>query len=279
MHQDVLRIAVAVLQHTQQLDQLGVDAVDADLDDGALTGLADRFFDLLLGLAHDLLDAARMNPAVGDEPFQRDPRDFAPDRIVARDHDRLGRIVDDDIDPGGGFDGADVAPFTTNDAALHLVVGQRQHGDRALGDEFAGQALDRDRDDALGAAVGFLARLLLDYPDLAGCVMARLPHHLFDPLAARFVASQSGDRLEFSAGRLDQLLTLGLAVGQAFFFRAEGLVAPVKLGLAPLERLQALVDTLLAGRELALQRGQLTVLLAHLTFGLRAHLHYQILGL
>src|SRR5512146_2796309 len=138
MHQDVLRVTVAVLQHPQQLDQLGMDAVDADLDDRALAGLADRFLDFLFGLAHDLFDTARMNPAVGDEPLQRDPRDFTPDRVMARDHDRLGGVIDYDIDAGGSLDRADVASFAAYDAALHLVVGQRQHRNSALGDELAG---------------------------------------------------------------------------------------------------------------------------------------------
>jgi hypothetical protein len=40
MHQHVLRVAVPVLQHPQQLDQFRMDAVDADLDDRALAGLA-----------------------------------------------------------------------------------------------------------------------------------------------------------------------------------------------------------------------------------------------
>src|SRR5579872_2933258 len=260
MHQDVLRVAVAVFQHAEQLDQLGMDAVDADFDDGALSGFADRFLDFLFGLAHDLLDAPRMNPAVRDEPLERDPRDFAPDRVVARDHDRFGRVVDDDIDAGGGLDGADVAPLAANDAALHLVVGQRQHRDRALGDEFAGQPLDCDRDDAFGAPVGLLARLLLDHPDLASGVMARLPGHLFDHLAARLLAGQAGYRFELGPRRFDKFLALGLAVGQALLFRTEVLVAPIKIALAPLERLQALVDTLLARHEFALERGQFAML-------------------
>ena len=88
-----------------------------------------------------------------------------------------------------------------------------------------------------------------------------------------------GDRLELRPRRLDQFLPLGLAVGKAFLFRAEVLVAPVKLALAPLERLQPLVDTLLARGELALQRGQLAMLVAHFAFGLRAHFYEQVLGL
>ena len=65
--QHVLRVAVAVLEHAEQLDQLGMHAVDAELEDRLLAGLADALLDLLLGLAHHLLDAAGMDAPVGDQ--------------------------------------------------------------------------------------------------------------------------------------------------------------------------------------------------------------------
>ena len=163
----------------------------------ALAGLADRFLDFLLGLAHDLLDASRMDAAVRDEPLERDPRDLAPNRVVARDDDRFGRVVDDDIDAGGGLDRADVAALAADDAALHLVVGQRDHRDRALGDELAGQPLDRDRDDPLGAPVGLLARLLLDHADMAWRRRVRAcPIISSISGALGLLAGQAGDRFE-----------------------------------------------------------------------------------
>ena len=114
--------------------------------------------------------------------------------------DRLGGVVDDDIDAGGGLDGADVAALAADDAALHLVAGQRDHRDGALGDELAGQPLDGDRDDPLGAAIGFLARLLLDHADMLGRVVARLPDHLVDQAALGLLARQAGDRFELARG-------------------------------------------------------------------------------
>src|SRR5271168_1444007 len=115
MHQHVLRVAVAVLEHPEQLDQLRMDSVHADFDNRALPRLADRFLDLLLGLAHDFLDTPRMNPAVRDELLQRDPRDLAANRIVARDNHRFGSVVDNDIDPGGSLDRADIAALAPDD--------------------------------------------------------------------------------------------------------------------------------------------------------------------
>src|SRR5205823_5263467 len=75
MLEHVLSIAVAVLQHTEELDELGVNAVNADLEDRLLPRLTDVAVELLLGLANDVLDPARMNAPVGDQPREREARD------------------------------------------------------------------------------------------------------------------------------------------------------------------------------------------------------------
>ena len=63
-----------------------------------------------------------MDPPVGDEFLQRKPRDLPPNRIEARHDDSIGRVVDDDIDSGGQLERANVSPFATDDASLHLIV-------------------------------------------------------------------------------------------------------------------------------------------------------------
>ncbi len=109
--------------------------------------------------------------------------------------------------------------------------------------------------------------------------MTRLRGHLFDDLAAGFVAGQPGDGLEPGPRRVDQLLAFGFAVGERLLAAAEILLAAAKLALAPLEGFGALVDAFLARRELALERGEFAMLVAHLALGLRAHLDQQIFGL
>ena len=49
--------------------------------------------------------------------------DFAADGVEAADDDHAGRVVDDHVDAGGLFEGADVAAFAADDAALHFVAG------------------------------------------------------------------------------------------------------------------------------------------------------------
>src|ERR1700682_4109524 len=86
-----------------------MDPMHADFDNRALSRFANRFLDLLLGLAHDFFDTSGMNPAVGDKLLERDSGNLAADRIVARDNHRFGSVVDNDIDPGRSFDRADIA--------------------------------------------------------------------------------------------------------------------------------------------------------------------------
>ena len=88
---------------------------------GLLAGLAHDEVDLGAGLGDDLLDAAGVDPAIGDELGEGDPGDLAADRVEARQDDRLGRVVDDQVDAGGLLEGPDVAALAADDPALHLV--------------------------------------------------------------------------------------------------------------------------------------------------------------
>src|SRR3984957_16907445 len=275
MHQHVLRVAVTILEHPEQLDQFGMDSVDADFDDRALTGLANRFLDLLLGLAHDFLDPARMNATVRDELHQRDARNFAANRVVARNHDRLRCIVDNDIDAGGCLDRTDVAAFAADDTALHLVVGQRYYRDRALGDELACQPLDRNCDDSLGAAVSLFARFFFDDSNVLGSVGARRSDHLVHQRALGFLAGQAGDSFELGPSLVDMRLQYFFLVGETFLAPAQTLIAPIQIGFTPLECFLALFESLLTCFEFLLDRGNLAPAIAHLAFGfgLRADHH------
>ena len=72
-----------------------------ELERRRLALLADRLLHLGLDLLDDLLDARRMDAAVGDQPLDRLARDLAAERIEAREDDRARRVVDDQLDAGG----------------------------------------------------------------------------------------------------------------------------------------------------------------------------------
>ena len=75
--------------------------------------------------------------------FERHAGDFAADRVEAADDHHAGRVVDDHVDAGGLFEGADVAAFAADDAALHFVVGDVDGAGGGLGRVGGGEALNR----------------------------------------------------------------------------------------------------------------------------------------
>ena len=72
------------LQAADELDEVGMQAVDVRLENGALALGLDGGVDLLLGLGDHFLDAGGVNAAVLNELFERDARDFAPHGVEAR---------------------------------------------------------------------------------------------------------------------------------------------------------------------------------------------------
>ena len=115
------------------------------------------FLDVLVHLAlrlrDQLFDARGMDPPVGDQLVERHPGDFAANRIETADDHHARRIVDDHVDAGGLFEGADVASFAADDPALHLVVGNIDGAGRGFGGVRGGVAVERREDDL--ARLGF----------------------------------------------------------------------------------------------------------------------------
>ena len=105
-----------------------------------------------------LLDAARLDAPVGDERLERDARDLAAYRVEAGEQHGLGGVVDEQVDAGDRLEGADVAALAADDAALHRVVGQVQHGHRRLRGLRRGDALRGQGDDAPGAVLALVLR-------------------------------------------------------------------------------------------------------------------------
>ena len=81
-----------------------------------------------------------MDASVGDELGQCHARHLAAYRIEAREDHRLGGVVDDQVDPGGLLEGANVPTFAADDAALHLLRWQAHDGDGGLARVVGGDA-------------------------------------------------------------------------------------------------------------------------------------------
>ena len=192
----VLAVARAELEPAEELDDLGGQARDAGLVGGLLAGLAHDEVDLGAGLGDDLLDAAGVDAAVGDELGDGEPGDLAADRVEARQDDGLGRVVDDQVDAGRLLEGADVAALAADDPALHLVGRQVDDRDGVLGGVVRGHALHRGDDDVAGLVLGVLAGGALDGPGELDRVVLGLLADGLEQDGLRVLGRHAGHALE-----------------------------------------------------------------------------------
>ena len=264
----VLAVRRPVLEPSHQPDQLGVEAVHADLEAGALALLLEVLLDLLLDLLDDLLDPGRVDPPVGDETLEGQLGDLPAQRIVGGDDDRLRRVVHDEVHARGLLERADVAPLATDDPALHVVGRQVHDGDGRLHGVVGGEPLDGGGEHLARLPLGALARLLLEpHRDERGLAPGLLLHLGEQPLLG-FLGRQARDPLELTALLVDHRLLPGLDVLQRLLARAEALLAAVVVPIPPIELVEPPRDLLLLLAQPALEA--LDLLLALLRSPARA---------
>src|SRR5918994_1932671 len=131
-----------------------------------------------------------------------------PDGVERRQHDRLGRVVDDEVHTGRALERADVPSLTTDDPALHVLGREREHGDGRLTRVFGRDALDGDRDDLARTLLALLSRPLLDLSDGGHGFAASLVEHLRLQSVARFLCGHLRDLLETPAVLFGSVLEL-----------------------------------------------------------------------
>src|SRR5690606_36767736 len=119
--EQVLAVAGAIPHPSDHTDQLGMQAVQVEVDHRPFARFDDLFFDLRAYLLNDFLDPGRGDASVLDQLQQRQPGDLASDRIKTGQDDRLGRVVYDHLDARCRLEGPDVSTFTPDNAAFHFV--------------------------------------------------------------------------------------------------------------------------------------------------------------
>ena len=222
--QHVLAVAGAVFHAAQELDELGVEAVDVGLEHSPLALGLDGGVHLPLGLLHHLLNAGGVDAAVLDELFQRQPGDLPAHRVEAGHGDGLGGIVNDEVHPGEGLQGADVAALPTDNAALEVVIGQRHHRHGGLSHVVGGATLDGEGNDLLGSGVRLFLGPGLDLLNLQGGLVGDLLLQLGQQDVLGLLGGHAGNALQLTdllVLQLGQFLALGvqglLLGGQGFF--------------------------------------------------------------
>ena len=158
--QYVLTVAGTVSHAPQQLDHIRVHTVNVGLQNRTLTVLLDFVFDFTLCFFYRFLDACRMDSSVLNQALQSGAGNLTFNGIVAGQGDCFRCVVDNQVNAGQRFQCADVSPFTTDDASLHLIVWQRNdrygHFTHIIGRTF----LDSSCDDFSCFLVGFILELL-----------------------------------------------------------------------------------------------------------------------
>ena len=261
--QHVLPVAGSVLQPAHQPQDLRVEVVEAELERDGRPFLAHRLVGLFLHFLDDLFDARRMNAAVGDQALDGLLGDLAAIRIETRQDDGAGRVVDDQVDPGGELERADVAALAADDASLQIVARQIDDRHGRLDRVFRAAALDGFGDVVLGAVDRRFARFGVEPLEQVGRVVARLAFDLLEQQLLGLVGREAGDPLELVLLLGDEPLVLGgrggrrlLALADRPVARAQFLVEAIDADLALRQRRFA------AGQRLFERRGRLLRLAA-----------------
>ena len=173
-----------------------MNAVLVRLEHGVLTGLADLVVHFLLGLLHHFLNAGGVNAAVHNQLLHGDAGDLAAHRVEGGDDDRLGRVVDDQVNAGGRLQGADVAALAADDAALHVVVGQRDHAHRGLSHMVGGALLNGQGDNVAGLLLALLLGAGFNVAHHGGSVVEGVLLHPLDNDLLGLVLGHAGDALQ-----------------------------------------------------------------------------------
>lgn len=149
-----MAVAGAIVESAEEVDDAFVETADLGFLDGFFAVAADLLLDFRLGFGDEFFDAGGVDAAIGDELVEGDAGDFAADGIEGADDDDAGGIVDDDVDAGGFFEGADIATFAADDSAFHFVAGDIDGAGRGFGGVGGGEALDGSQQDFAGLNIG-----------------------------------------------------------------------------------------------------------------------------
>jgi hypothetical protein len=159
--EDVLAVTRPVLELAEKLDELGMQILNFELEDGRLAFLLDLLIELLFDRFDDFLDPGRMDPAVMTS-FSMDSR--ASSRRTGSKLERMtaSGVSSTMISTPSPLQGPDVPALAADDPALHVVGGQVDDRDRGLDDMLGGRALDGVADDLLGLDPAGFPGLILD---------------------------------------------------------------------------------------------------------------------
>ena len=268
MLQEVLTVAAAVLHLADDADELRMQAVDAEVDGGALACLNNLVVKLLLHFCHHLLDASGVDASVCHELMQGQTAGLAAHRVEAADDDGLGCVVDDDFHTAGSLQGANVATLTAYDAAFHVVVVDVEHRHTVLNGCLSGYSLDGLDNDLLSLSVSVELGLVHDFIDVRGSGGLGFVLQTFNKAVAGFLGAQTRELLQLLAFLLLHLAQLLLLESECFLLVFNAVLLVVEVVLAASKLFLLLVQRHFALLQLVLALLDVLVALLHFLFQL-----------
>ena len=229
-----------------------MQAVNAEVDGGTFSRLDDFLFHLLAHLRYYLFNACGVDASVGDEVVESKTADFTTNGVEGTDDDGFGRIVNDDFNASGSFQGTDVATFATDDAPLHLIVFDVEDGDGVFDGGLRGYALYALNDDALCLFVGSEFCLVNDFVDVALRLGLRLGLHGLHEAVASLIGRKSAELFQFLDFTFLSVSKFCLTLREVRLLAVNLLLHGVELLLATPELLMTLVNAHFALLELVL---------------------------
>ncbi len=118
-----------------------------------------------------------MDSAVYNEFGHRPARDFAANGVKAGNSDGFGGVINDNINPGGHLEGANVTAVAADDASFHLVVGQGDNWDGDIRNVIAGDPLYGLGDEFSGFIFSIFFGSILNLPHDSSHILTSLSLH------------------------------------------------------------------------------------------------------
>jgi hypothetical protein len=232
-----------------------------------------------LHLLHDLFDTRRVNAAVRDQTFDGLLGDLAAVRIESRQDDGAGRVVDDQVDPGGELERPDVAALTADDAPLEVVARQIDDGDGRLNRVLRAAPLNRFGDVVFGAVDGGFARLGVEPLEQVGRFVTGLVLDLPEEELLGLFSGEARDPLQLVLLLHHEAIVLGGGGGGCLLAIGDGPIPGGHFLLEAIDGALALRQRRLAPSQRLLEHRGRLFRLAHLAVGLHQQLVRLFLGL
>ncbi len=260
------------------LQNLRVKVVQAEFERDRRAFLPRFLVGFVLDLLYDFFDSSRVDTAVGNQLLDCLLGDFAAVRIEPRKDDRARRVVDDQIDAGGQFECADIAPLASDDPSLEIVAWQVDHGHRGFDGVLGSAALDGFGDVLFGLVGRSLAGFRIEPLEQVGGVVPGIVLDLLEQELLGFVGRQARHAFELVLLAGDQLLVFARGGLRLLLALGDPLLAALQFLFDALEGELAFGELRLASDEALFERLRLLSLLARLPFGAGEDLVRLLLG-